>query len=240
MFTKARHNRVFEDVIQQVEGAIIKGSLKPGDRLPPERELRKVLDVSRGTLRESLRVLEQKGLIEIKTGVKGGIFVKRLTADQMSESLGLFVQSQQISLRHLAEFREDLEGLVAARAAGLATKGHIDELNVILEEAAEYIRGEVDWDGFMDADRRIHLALARLAGNPIHHFFLETIHDNLHKYNLKFYFPKDSDTLKEVWTDLAELVRAVAAKDSESARQLARSHVTKFNEYMIRAAEDKI
>jgi DNA-binding transcriptional regulator YhcF (GntR family) len=97
VFSKVRQNRMFEDVIQHVEDAIVRGNLKPGDRLPAERELQKMLDVSRGTLRESLRVLEQKGLIEIKTGAKGGIFVKDANAEQMSDSLAFFVRSQQVS-----------------------------------------------------------------------------------------------------------------------------------------------
>ena len=66
MFTKVRQVRAFESVIQQVESAILQGRYAAGDRLPAERELQGLLDVSRNTLRESLRVLEQKGLVEIR------------------------------------------------------------------------------------------------------------------------------------------------------------------------------
>ena len=115
MFTKARHNRVFEDVIQQVENAILGGELQPGDRLPSEREFRQMLGVGRGTLREALRVLEQKGLIEIRTGVKGGVFVKELTADPMTADLALFFRAHRVTLADVARFRADAEGLIAAR-----------------------------------------------------------------------------------------------------------------------------
>ena len=65
LFRVARQNRIFRDVVEQIQEAIIQGRLKVGDRLPAERELKEMLQTSRGTLREALRVLEQKGLIEI-------------------------------------------------------------------------------------------------------------------------------------------------------------------------------
>ncbi|MCK7505951.1 MAG: GntR family transcriptional regulator [Desulfobacterales bacterium] len=128
MFTKVRQVRAFESVIQQVEAAILQGGLAVGDRLPSERELQGLLDVSRNTLRESLRVLEQKGLVEIRKGNRGGIFVKELNADSMTESLGLFVQSQRITMEQISEFRQDLEGLVTRRAALQADPGDMGEL----------------------------------------------------------------------------------------------------------------
>ena len=78
MFTKVRQVRAFESVIQQMEAVILQGSFSVGDRLPSERELQGLMDVSRNTLRESLRVLEQKGLVEIRKGHRGGIFVKEI------------------------------------------------------------------------------------------------------------------------------------------------------------------
>ena len=80
MFRVASQNRVFQDVVAQVQEAILKGKLKTGDMLPSERELKAMFDTSRATLREALRVLEERGLIEIRTGVHGGVLVKAVTA----------------------------------------------------------------------------------------------------------------------------------------------------------------
>jgi len=77
MFKQAKQNRAFEDVIFQIQDAILQGSLKVGDKLPSERQLREIFKVSRGTLREALRAMEQKGLITIKTGVQGGLLYAR-------------------------------------------------------------------------------------------------------------------------------------------------------------------
>ena len=116
MFQKAKQNRIFQNVVAQIQEAILSGDLKTGDTLPPERALREMFQVSRGTLREALRVLEQRGLIEIKLGMSGGAVVKALTTREVSRSLDLLIRYQRVSLRDLAEFREGVEGIVAGLA----------------------------------------------------------------------------------------------------------------------------
>jgi DNA-binding FadR family transcriptional regulator len=95
MFKQAKQNRAFEDVIFQIQEAILQRSLKVGDKLPSERNLREIFKVSRGTLREALRALEQKKLIQIKTGVKGGAIVCHMDTKLMSESLDLFTPASK-------------------------------------------------------------------------------------------------------------------------------------------------
>ena len=156
MFTKVRQVRAFESVIQQVESAILQGRYAAGDRLPAERELQGLLDVSRNTLRESLRVLEQKGLVEIRKGNRGGIFVKEPNADSMTESLGFFVQSQRISMEQISEFRQDLEGLVTRRAALAASAGDTGEVRAAAGRGRALRRGGRRLLGGVHADRPRH------------------------------------------------------------------------------------
>ena len=237
MFTKVRQIRAFESIIQQVEAAILKGNLAVGDRLPPERELQGLLDVSRNTLRESLRVLEQKGLIEVRKGNRGGIFVKEINADSMAESLGLFVQSQRITMEQISEFRQDLEGLVTHRAALQADSKRMSDVDRRLEKAEELARkGPSQWNAFMQADRDVHLALARLAGNPLHHFFLETVHTNFHRYHIHAYLPRDEATIQITLSELKAIVQAVSRGEAERAEALAREHVRRATEAMKQAS----
>lgn len=233
MFTKVRQVRAFESIIQQVEKAILQGNLAAGDRLPSERELQGLLDVSRNTLRESLRVLEQKGLIEIRKGNRGGIFVKELNADAMTESLALFVQSQRISMEQISEFRQDLEGLVTRRAARQATRKNMVEVTRLLDQAEELAQeGPAKWNEFMQADKEIHLALARIAGNPLHHFFLETVHSNFHRYHIQAYLPRDGATIRMTLKELKDIVQAVSRGDAERAERLAKEHIRQATESM--------
>ncbi|MBW2677983.1 MAG: FadR family transcriptional regulator, partial [Deltaproteobacteria bacterium] len=128
MFHAASQNRIFQDIVDQIQEAILEGRLQTGDILPSERDLKEMFNTSRGTLREALRVLEQKGLIEIKLGVGGGSVVKEVSVDKISESLALLIRTQRVSLNHLAEFREAVEGIIAAQAAERATPADIKQL----------------------------------------------------------------------------------------------------------------
>ena len=215
MFQAAKQTKVFQDVVMQIQEAILDGRLKTGDTLPSERQLKDMFNISRGTLREALRVLEQKGLIEIKLGVGGGSVVKDLNADQVSEGLA-----------------EDVEGIVAARAAAGSTAADIDKLTELLDQARKCIdEGPSQRDAFIEIDKSIHMTLAQLTANPIYISVLHSVHENIHRYYDEF-LSMDERELQENFQDLCDLVQAVEKGQSEHARRLARDHVHRFNQYM--------
>jgi len=235
MFTQVKQNRVFEDVIEQIQEAILDGKLKPGDRLPAERKLKEMFQTSRGTLREALRVLEQKGLLEIKTGVNGGAIVKTVTMHQVSESLDLLIRSQKVSLRELAEFREGVEGIVTGLATKNAKKRDIAALKELLKKAEVYTKEGVQyWDQFIDNDNEFHLTLAKIAGNRIYESVLKTVHDNINRYYNQF-LEKEENVIKTNYLDLCGIADAVILGDPVTARDLARKHVRRFNKFMEKA-----
>lgn len=232
LFRKAKQNRIFQDVVEQIQSAILDGRIKPGDKLPAERELGEMFGTSRGTLREALRVLEQKGLIEIRLGVGGGAIAKDPGGEQITESLDLLIRSQKISLSHLAEFREDVEGTVTGMAAERATDDDIRHLQDLLEVAkASWESGGAQWTEFMRVDEKVHMFMARISGNPIYEYILRTVHDNIHIYYDR-YLPWGPKELNENYDDLCQLVAAVADKDAKRAVRVAREHVRRFNSYM--------
>lgn len=174
--------------------------------MPPERDLVKEFGVSRRTLREALRILEQKGLIEIRTGSKGGAFMKRLTTDQVSESLALLIRLKRVSLRELAEFRLDIEGIVARMAAQRATISDIVHLKALLQEAEALLKEEeFDWKAFIDVDRRMHTALAHVARSSVHEAVLKIVHDNIFSY-YESYLPRGREIVQENYKDMVEIV----------------------------------
>ena len=232
MFTQAKQSRVFQDVIYQIEEAILKGKLKAGDRLPAERELKEIFRTSRGTLREALRVLEQKGLIAIKTGANGGPVVKEVTTRQVSESLGLLIRYQKIPLKDLAEFREGVEGIVAGLAAQRAKRRDKEHLKKLLEDARRHLeKGVTRWDEFIDVDNAIHMALACIAANPVYESVLRMVHDNIVRYYNRFLERKE-EIMEENYKDLCHIVRAVEKGDQETARHVVSDHVKRFNRFM--------
>jgi len=231
-FQKAKQNRVFQDVVDQVQLAILEGRIVAGERLPSERDLCDLFQTSRGTLREALRILEQKSLIEIKLGVNGGAYVKDANAELMAENLAMLIQSQNISLEHLAEFREGIEGTVAGLSALRATAADIEDLQSLLEEANAFRKKGMDgWDDFVRVDEKIHTEIARVAGNPLYCFVLNSVHDNIHRYYDKF-LTVGEEEMEKNYQDLCLIIAAIASGSPEQASTLAVEHVRRFSTYM--------
>lgn len=231
MFKQAKQNRVFQDIVEQIEEAILSGKVAVGSKLPPERELKDLFNTSRGTLREALRVLEQKGLIEIKLGVNGGILVKELSSDKVTESLAMLIRSQAITIEQLSEFRIDIEGNIASLAAKRAKPENTSKIKSLLEEAKSYVE-KVDWDAFIRVDQLIHLELAEISDNPIYISIQRTIQGNIFDYYIN-YLPKTKELLEEDLRDLTGVVDAVLLNNSELACERVRQHVSGFSEKMI-------
>jgi len=237
MFQKAKQRRIFHDLVEQIENAIIEGKLKPGEKLPTERKLREMFETSRGSIREALRVLEQKGLIDIKLGPNGGTIVKSASTDCVVETLGLLVKRRKVSLNDLAEFREGVEGNVAALAAERAGRGDIRKLKELLIEAKEQLdQGISNWEEFIQVDRKIHIALAKIADNPVYRFVLEMVHQNIISYYKSFPL-RSEEMIEENYQDLFDIVRKVEQGNAEEARLIIQRHIRKFTRYM--KIEDK-
>ena len=232
MFKTVKQNKAYQDVVEQIQEAIMEGTLKPGSQLPAERELKEQFGISRGTLREALRVLEQKGLIEIRTGVAGGSIIREVNSENLSDNLGLLIRNRAVSLRDLAQFREGMEGGVAALAAQRATEQDRALLAGLLREAEGHLKnGRKGWDAFVRTDEQIHLALARMSGNQLFIAVLTSVYHNIHTY-YENYLPWNKELLQENFNDLCDIVVAVSDSDAERARETALGHVRRFNGYM--------
>ena len=232
MFKKTSQQRIFEDLVAQIEGAILDGRLKAGDKLPAQRDLVDMFQTSRGPLREALRVLEQKGLLDIKRGVRGGAVVKRPGMAPVAESLGLLVRHRKIKLAELSEFREGVEGSVAAIAAQRATAADIRQLKDLLDQAKKAASNGIDaWEAFCQVDNRIHVAIAKAAGNRVYEFVLRMVHDNIQQY-YEAHPLKDPQFMQENYQDLCDIVSALEKHQATAVRSLMQSHVRRFNRYM--------
>jgi DNA-binding FadR family transcriptional regulator len=125
IFTPVQIGRAGEDIALQIEAAIFEEKILPGERLPSERELQAQFQCGRGVIREAVRALKQKGLVEIRKGAKGGAYVKQIEVATVSESLALFLKQQHIEPAHISEFRESIDRVITVLAiarAGAAEK----------------------------------------------------------------------------------------------------------------------
>ena len=232
MFRKTSHNRVFQDLVDQIQNAILEGRLKPGDKLPPQRALMEMFETSRASIREALRVLEQKGLIEVKLGVQGGAVITTTNIDPVTEVLTLLMHQNQVSLDHLEEFRLCVEGDVAALATRATSPEDIARLRRILARARDCLQSPLpDARAFIQVDIELHIALAEITANPVFVAVVKMVHETILGYYDRFTLRRQA-VLEENYRDLRAIVAAVEKGDRETARRLAREHVRRFHRHM--------
>ena len=155
-----KSTRIYEEIVRQVKQLIAEGRLKSGDRLPPERDLAEKFMVSRTSVREALRALQSRGLIDIRAGE--GAFVRDVSVETLIEPLALVILPHREAVGELFEARRLLEPAIAALAARRATREEISEMERILEDQAkEVAAGRTG----MLQDTALHAAIANSAHN---------------------------------------------------------------------------
>lgn len=163
MYKVIQASRLYEQIVQQIEESILKGELCEGSQLPAERDLAKQFGVSRTAVREAIKALQEKGLVDAFPG--RGTFITIGTSNSLRRSLDRIIKSGEPGgWGHLVEVREILEPEIAALAAVRAT----DQDLAALREACDVMNDAgCDADAFIEADLDFHLALAEAAANPI-------------------------------------------------------------------------
>lgn len=224
MYKAVQTSRLYEHIVQQIEDSITRGVLRPGDQLPAERELAQQFGVSRTAVREAVRVLNEKGLVEAYSG--RGTFVTNGTSQAIRQSLDLMTRiGQQEGAKHLAELREILEPGIAAIAALRAQASDI----AALREAVEVMdRSRDDADAFIEADLDFHLALAEAAGNPIILSLIDSIVGLLREQRLRTYFVGGGPERGQYHHK--RILEAVEQHDAARARETMQAHMQQVRE----------
>jgi DNA-binding FadR family transcriptional regulator len=137
-FLPVKSGKVSELIAQQIKSSILNGSMKPGDRLPPERELVDHFQASRISVREALKSLETSGLLMIKPG--SGVFVAEVNSKPMSESLSSILRIQKASINDITEARTILEPSIAKLASERITQEDLTKLEQNIHEALKIVK----------------------------------------------------------------------------------------------------
>ena len=224
MYKLVRTSRLYEQIVQQIEESIVKGDLKPGDQLPAERELAQRFGVSRTAVREAVKALREKGLVEAYSG--RGTFITDGTTQAVRQSLDLMVKiGQPEGAKHLAEVRAILEPEIAALAAERIQES---ELATMREAVAVMDRSGQEPQAFIEADLDFHLALAEGAANPLILSLLDSIVGLLREQRLRiFQVPGGPDRGQ---SHHKRILEAIERRDPERARQAMRAHLTQVSD----------
>jgi GntR family transcriptional repressor for pyruvate dehydrogenase complex len=224
-FEKVRRVRTFDDVVEQLREAILSGRIRPGDRLPGERQLCEELGVGRPTLREALRSLEALGMIDVRPGKGGGSYAVTPSESTLGDALASLVSLRGASLEDLSEFRVDFEGENAAWAARRADASDIATLQALVADAAA--AGGVEL--LAEVDVRWHEALARATKNRLRIGIALGIHGAVTRRHNQIVRPAALEQALTIPDDLAAITAAVADGDAELARVLMREHIDAWN-----------
>jgi GntR family transcriptional repressor for pyruvate dehydrogenase complex len=211
--------RLYEQIVQQMEDSILKGQLKAGDQLPAERELAQNFGVSRTAVREAIRALREKGLVEAYSG--RGTFVTYGTSQSVRQSLDLLVRvGQHEGAEHLAELRQILEPEIAALAAARIE----EQLLASMHEAVATMDHNLhDPDAYVEADLDFHLALAEAVGNPLVLSLLDSIVGLLREQRSRIFTVEGGPERGQFHHK--RILQAIERRDSEAAREAMRVHL---------------
>lgn len=224
VYRAVKTSRLYEQIVQQVEESILKGQLKPGDQLPAERDLAQRFGVSRTAVREAVKALREKGLVEAYTG--RGTFVTNGTSQAIRQSLNLIIKiSQQEGSLHLAELRRILEPEIAALAAP-----RIEEqlLTTMREAVAAMDRNLHDREAYIEADLDFHLALAEAADNPLILALIDSIVGLLREQRTRI-FEVDGGPERGQFHH-KRILEAIERRDADAARDAMRAHLEQVRE----------
>jgi GntR family transcriptional regulator, transcriptional repressor for pyruvate dehydrogenase complex len=214
--------KVYEQVAEQLLGQIVARRLKPGDILPPERELTESFGVGRSSIREALRMLESQGVIR---ALNGGSFVVSDAASPLNSSLRLmFTLDDRTGIHDLFELRRILEVEAAALAAERHGAQHLDEMDAAIEEMATSL-GDNGGDRFIDADLRFHLAVAEATGNRLVLHSMQAVRDVIRRALMTvFVIPQSPESAV---VEHRVIRAAIALGDPVRARQEMTNHLVR-------------
>jgi GntR family transcriptional repressor for pyruvate dehydrogenase complex len=225
-------SRLYEQIVEQIEQSVQKGDLKPGDQLPAERELAEQFGVSRTAVREAVKALREKGLVEAYPGK--GTFITSGSSNPMRQSLDRMMRSAQVdATSSLVEVREILEPEIAALAAVRATE---ENLNSLREAVAVMDAAKRDPDAYIEADLDFHLELAEAAANPLILSLIDSIVGVLREQRMRI-FEVDGGPDRGQYHH-KKILEAVEHQDAPGAREAMRAHLRQVREDSRSASKD--
>ncbi|EHL07437.1 FCD domain protein [Desulfitobacterium hafniense DP7] len=228
--------KIYEEIVEQIRELVARGELKPGDRLPSERDLVERLKVSRASIREALSALELMGLLEVRSGE--GTFVRRLRSESVVAPLAWMLTMEKGTVLELLEIRKILEVQAVGMAAERAEAEDIRELSAALDRLQDDLHSPTS-DG--SSDHRFHYAITRATKNKIMIRLMDTISD-LMKYSLKasrskLYEGKYTPAL--LFQEHKKIYEAIVAKDVEMARNYMLTHLTGVEEEILKGFDEE-
>jgi GntR family transcriptional regulator, transcriptional repressor for pyruvate dehydrogenase complex len=226
--------RAFDTICQKIRDLLAAGTLKPGDKLPAERQLAEQFGVGRSALREALRTLEATGVLTLKKGAYGGAFIREGDPSRVTQVIQDLLHLGSISLENLTEARVLIQDVVVRLACKRATAADLAALDKNIELAAK-LSAEKRYNERLEASMRFYQLLAAAAHNPVLSITVDAMADIL----LSILRILISTGVSKPRADLIERRRAFMAKlrarDADGAAAEMKDHLISVHQQLSRA-----
>jgi GntR family transcriptional repressor for pyruvate dehydrogenase complex len=223
LYERVPRARLYEQIADHIEDLIVSGKLTPGDQLPPERELAQRMHVGRGAIRESVKLLSERGLIEVLPG--RGTFVAEPDGGALSVQLDRFLRLGPGSARDLNEVRRVLEVATAGLAARQAGEEDLKKLEVALAVMDESVGSPVQ---YVEAHVAFHRCLAEATGNKFFPLLVDVLGDLLRERTYEILQVRGAAERRQFWH--RQIFEAIASHDVAAARQAMEQHLVQGSE----------
>jgi GntR family transcriptional repressor for pyruvate dehydrogenase complex len=223
-FEKVQPEKLSTSVVKQIELLILRGILRPGERLPSERELAERLGVSRPSLRDAIADLQDRGLLTARAGA--GVFVADVLGSAFSPALIQLFASQDEAVFDYISFRRDMEGLAAERAARYASESDLRVIQVIFDKMeAAHSKRNPEEEAALDA--QFHSSIIDASHNVVMLHMMRSMFDLLREgvfYNRQVMFRQRTSRASLLEQHRA-INAALQARDPVAARAAVEDHL---------------
>ena len=222
-------------VADELKQWVVERDLKCGDKLPSEAEMISLFGVSKGTVREAMRILEAQGLVVTRTGPGGGSFVGRVSAERAGSLLANYFYFQDLSIGDIYQMRKVLEPEMVRGLAGTLTAAQLDELQALAERHPAPARSTEEEKQQHISSLAFHARLSDFADNRLLGFvigFMARILTDLTVYR-RLYEPPNRALWERGRRHQLDLVEALRAGDSDGAGRIMTSHMRGAEEMMV-------
>jgi GntR family transcriptional repressor for pyruvate dehydrogenase complex len=224
VFEPAVSRRAFDAIVNQLRERLRNDELKPGDRLPSERQLAEQLQVSRNTVREAFRMLEIAGLIQIRKGASGGGFVSQADPNVIARSLTDMLSLTAFSLENLTEVRLWLGSTITRLACQRATSEDIERLRANVQRAAALTEAS-EWEARSEVNHEFLDLLAASTGNPILEMMQQSITAVIREIVMAVGPFEDASILDS----RKRLLKHISSRDEDAAAREMEAHLKKVH-----------
>lgn len=218
MPTSIQQKRIYEEISLRLQTLVQSDNLRPGDRLPPERHLAAMFGVSRNSVREAIKSLEQQGLLTSRPGA--GTFIAEGAQDSLATALGDAFAQARHRLEDIFELRLLLEPQIAHLAAQRITRHEIEELGGLMDV---YEKNLQDGQPVFFLDQAFHDAIAAATGNRSITRLMEQMHDLLRESRDEA-LQSPARNIRSL-DDHRKILSALHSRDPERARDAMKEHL---------------